>query len=109
MTMLPSYAGICKDKPRAISGLRPMRDGRGVVGKAWSSLLMCLSRKVGEGASVVGVIVFGGSEKERDLEGVLAVGEAVSARRGGRSISKVVSIVQLSDLQQFNCSVSLLR
>jgi hypothetical protein len=53
-----------------------MPDGErveGVVGTAWSSLLPCRmrSRKVGEGASVPFAAV-GGSEKERDLEGVVA-------------------------------------
>jgi hypothetical protein len=50
----------------------------GVAGTAWSSLLPCRmrSRKVGDGARAA----MGGSEKERDLEGVVTSGgsEALS-------------------------------
>lgn len=81
--------GICKDRPLPkISGLLP---ARGVSGTALSSLLveLCsLSRKVGEGWRVFGAE--GGSEKERDFEGVLD-GESM-AEGGGRSID--VSIVR---------------
>jgi hypothetical protein len=47
-----------------------------VLGKAWSSLLLrsSFSWKVGDGARTAGVLLrwaVGGSEKERDLEGVL--------------------------------------
>lgn len=87
--------GIWRDKPRPSSGLRPERgDLSGVLGRAWSSLVVraSFSWKVGEGARVAGVplgfVRFGGSEKERDFEGVF-VGEAVE--RGCVS-SNMVSI-----------------
>lgn len=77
--------GICKDRPRksgrrggsgeaADSGGRKavaVEEEEGVVGTAWSSLLVrraCL-RKVGEGCSEVGAVI-GGSDKERDFAGV---------------------------------------
>lgn len=80
--------GICKERPRERKSGR--REAFGVVGTAWSSLLCWLlsfSRKVGEGARVDGAL--GGSEKERDLEGVLE-GES---RSTGRGMIIVVSIV----------------
>lgn len=81
--------GICRLRPLPrMSGLRP---ARGVSGTAWSSLLVewcSFSRKVGEGWRALGAR--GGSEKERDLEGVLE-GES-AAEGGGRSI--VLSIVR---------------
>ena len=64
------------------------------------------SWKVGEGASVAGVplpFVFGGSEKERDLEGVLA-GEAVegggSWECGSIAASMMVFVVDKSSLHR---------
>ena len=63
--------GIWSERPRDRRGER-----RGVLGTAWSSLLLrsSFSWKVGEGARTEGVVVrlaVGGSEKERDFEGVL--------------------------------------
>lgn len=81
--------GICRLRPLLrMSGLRP---ARGVSGTAWSSLLVewcSFSRKVGEGWRALGAE--GGSEKERDLEGVLE-GES-AAEGGGRSM--ILSIVR---------------
>jgi hypothetical protein len=77
-----------------------------VLGRAWSSLLVraSFSRKAGEGARVAGVpleFAFGGSEKERAFEGVLA-GEAVeggaSCESGSTAASMLVFVVEESSL-----------
>ncbi len=53
-----SVGGICSERSRLMSGRRDERgDLRGVLGKAWSSLLVkaSFSWNVGAGASVAGV------------------------------------------------------
>lgn len=79
--MLPAAGGIWSERPRERKLGR--RGGRGVVGgtasASWSSLLCTLSRKVGDGWSACG-----GSERERDFEGVL-LGESAPVG-GGRCI-----------------------
>ena len=97
---MESRGGIWIDKPRVRRGDR----GFGVVGMAWSSLLCkeILSRKVGDGASVLGVLVLltvGGSEKERDFVGVLE-GDAFCGRKGseGSILPVMVSIVQFGSV-----------
>ena len=88
--------GICRDRPRARKSGRRM--GLGVVGTAWSSLLVdreSFSRKLGEGARVEGLLAAGVSENERVLEGVRE-GEAVSGGCRDGLVSIIGSIVQFS-------------
>ena len=96
---MESRGGICRDRPRARKSGRRGDLAFGVVGKAWSSLLCgILSRKVGEGARPVGVVLllaFGGSEKERDLEGVLE-GEFASVGKCEEDRSNVVASIVVS-------------
>jgi hypothetical protein len=93
--------GLGMDRAGGIWSERPRReergDLRGVVGRAWSSLLLraSFSWKDGEGARDAGVLLefaFGGSEKERDFEGVLA-GEAVEGGGSWESDSIVASML----------------
>ena len=103
---MESVGGIWSERPRPISRRRERGDLRGVLGRAWSSLLVraSFSWKVGEGARVAGVPLgfeLGGSEKERDFEGVLA-GEAEegagSWSSGSIAASMVVFVVGESSL-----------
>jgi len=103
--VLPS-GGICKDRPRdRKSGRRAGRLGFGVVGRAWSSLLCCVgrfSRKDGEGASaggvLVGVLALGGSEKERDFEGVLS-----GSKEGGKEDAVADIVLYSWELHWLRC------
>lgn len=85
--------GICKDNPRERKSGR--RDGLGVVGRRASSSLLfryCLSWKVGDGWSVLGPL-FGGSDRERDFEGVLLLSVTVPPAPVAATACIAVSIV----------------
>ena len=94
---MSSLGGIWRNRPRARKSGR--REAFGVMGTALSSLLWreSLSWKVGEGWRALGVVLLGGSEKERDFDGVL-IGEFIS---GGGCMAVIVSIVQLRSAERF--------